>query len=457
MLLTLLAAGKPKILAMTVSCLVIATALDWATGDNLSLAALYIVPMMLGAIVLRPIETAGFAILCSYLRSWFDVPGSAPDLALRFVFAAFAYFVSGLFVTGLVRNHEQAVRHLNQLQVEQKGRREAEEQLRVLAESSPAAILTVDANGSVLAANDAANRLLLVSRDETLRGRQIVEYFPFLSNALRLDAESIGLRAAVKCQGHRSDGELFQAHIWFSAYMAPEGKRLAAIIVDSSEEMRDREEQGLHNLLTGNQIATAAIAHEVRNVSEAMAMLCENLRQRPGMAEDKALKGLDSLVGGLEAIASFELQSGTHEVEKVPLKEILDNFRIVIEPAWREIDGIVRWQLPAIIPSVWAEPHGLRQAFLNLAQNSLRAVQEGPDRELDITVSEREQKVIVVFQDSGPGVASPEDLFQPFQRGATGTGLGLYVSRFIVRSFGGELRFEPSPAGSRFAVELDAI
>ena len=186
-------------------------------------------------------------------------------------------------------------------------------------------------------------------------------------------------------------------------------------------------------------------------------MLCENLRQRPGMAEDKALKGLDSLVGGLEAIASFELQSGTHEVEKVPLKEILDNFRIVIEPAWREIDGIVRWQLPAIIPSVWAEPHGLRQAFLNLAQNSLRAVQEGPDRELDITVSEREQKVIVVFQDSGPGVASPEDLFQPFQRGATGTGLGLYVSRFIVRSFGGELRFEPSPAGSRFAVELDAI
>ncbi len=435
--------------------MLLATLLDWVTGDAASLAPLYIIPMMLAALVLRPIETAILAIVCSYIRSWFDVPSSALDLTVRFVFAAVAYFVSSLFVTALVRNQEQAVRHFDRMQIEQQLRREAEEQLKALAESSPAAILTVDGEGKVLAANEAANRLLMIANDRTLKGRRIVDYFPFLEDALRLDAKLIGLRTAVKCQGHRENGEIFLAQMWFSAYSAPEGKRLAAIIVDSSEEMRDREEQGLRQLLTSNQIATAAVAHEVRNVCGAMAMLCEDLRQRHGMAQDKALRGLESLVGGLETIASFELHSKTQEVEDVALREVLDDLRIIVEPAWREIEGIVRWHLPPEIPSVLAEPYGLLQAFLNLVQNSHRAVQEQPLRELDICVSSQQQHVLIAFHDSGPGVASPDDLFRPFQPGAAGSGLGLYVSRFLVRSFGGDLRFERRTQGSGFVVELE--
>ena len=102
-----------------------------------------------------------------------------------------------------------------------------------------------------------------------------------------------------------------------------------------------------------------------------------------------------------------------------------------------------------------------RQAFFNLAQNSLRAVQASDTassaRELDVTVEAGEQKMLIIFQDSGPGVASPSDLFRPFQQGAAGSGLGLYVSRFLIRSYGGELRFEPSGRGSRFVIELDAV
>jgi len=142
MIRRLLHTGKPTILLWTASLVALSTVADWATGDNISLAALYILPMMLGAVVLRPVEVAIFAVFCSYLRSWFDVPGPPADLALRFVFAALAYFLSGLFVTALLRNQQQAVRHLEQIQMEQGLRHEAEEQLRVLAESSPAAILT---------------------------------------------------------------------------------------------------------------------------------------------------------------------------------------------------------------------------------------------------------------------------------------------------------------------------
>ena len=58
---------------------------------------------------------------------------------------------------------------------------------------------------------------------------------------------------------------------------------------------------------------------------------------------------------------------------------------------------------------------------------------------------------------AGPGVAHPELLFRPFQEVADVTGLGLYVTRALLRGFAGELRYEGVPAstaGACFTVEL---
>ena len=61
------------------------------------------------------------------------------------------------------------------------------------------------------------------------------------------------------------------------------------------------------------------------------------------------------------------------------------------------------------------------------------------------------------FRDTGCGVAHPERLFRPFQQQAEATGLGLYLSRAFMRSFRGDLRYEPEPEGSSFIVELSAV
>ena len=45
------------------------TVADWVSGNNISLADIYILPMLVGAVVLKPWETALFAVRCSYLRS----------------------------------------------------------------------------------------------------------------------------------------------------------------------------------------------------------------------------------------------------------------------------------------------------------------------------------------------------------------------------------------------------
>jgi C4-dicarboxylate-specific signal transduction histidine kinase len=62
--------------------------------------------------------------------------------------------------------------------------------------------------------------------------------------------------------------------------------------------------------------------------------------------------------------------------------------------------------------------------------------------------------VVVRFRDTGPGVTHPEELFRPFQPGAHAFGLGLYISRAILRAHGGGLRYETAEDGACFVVEL---
>jgi PAS domain S-box-containing protein len=444
MIAVLLRAAKPKVLAVSALLLVATCILDWLAGRNVSLAALYILPVMLAAIVLRLPEVAAAALVCSYLRGRFEAAGSPTENLLRFVFAAIAYFLSGLFVTVLARSHAL--------------RRHAEEQLRLLAESSPAAILTTDGKGVVVTGNVAADQLFGIPEGQSLRGRNIGGYLPILQDALRLEVAREGIRTAAKCQGYREDGGIFQAHIWFSSHPSEEGAQLAAIAVDSSEEMRDREQQGLQQLMRGNRIAAAAVAHEVRNFCGAMQLRCDNLRERRGLAEDPDLAGLCNLIGGLESLASLELQSRSREqMQQVQLRNVLDDLRILIEAEWREIGGAVAWTIPDSLPAVIAEPHGLLQAFLNVAQNGHRAVAGRERRHLDVRVTHERQRVRVDFEDTGPGVRDPGQLFQPFQSDAEGAGMGLYVSRVLVRSYGGEMLYEPRPGGSCFTIELEAV
>ena len=56
----ILKAGKPKILAIALALLLLTASLDWLVGKNVSVAALYILPVMAAAIVVRPLEIVVF-------------------------------------------------------------------------------------------------------------------------------------------------------------------------------------------------------------------------------------------------------------------------------------------------------------------------------------------------------------------------------------------------------------
>jgi two-component system, LuxR family, sensor kinase FixL len=109
------------------------------------------------------------------------------------------------------------------------------------------------------------------------------------------------------------------------------------------------------------------------------------------------------------------------------------------------------------LPLVWADRTNLMQVFLNLTTNSSRALSKKEASALSISARMENHRVLVEFIDNGGGVDRPEKLFRPFQDAAQTTGLGLYLSRAFMRSFGGELRYEALSGGARFVVELSPV
>jgi C4-dicarboxylate-specific signal transduction histidine kinase len=191
-------------------------------------------------------------------------------------------------------------------------------------------------------------------------------------------------------------------------------------------------------------------------VCSAITLIYSNLARTLADSANEDFRALGHLVQALEKISATELQSKTKPtLSPLDPREVLNHLRIIIEPAWRDVDGVVRWNVPDRLPLVFADEFGLTQAFLNLSQNSLRALADCDVRELTISVAaDNNGGLRIVFQDSGPGIRDNRHLFEPFQHGAEHVGLGLYVSRAILRSFGGDLRHEPTALGCRFVAEL---
>jgi C4-dicarboxylate-specific signal transduction histidine kinase len=208
--------------------------------------------------------------------------------------------------------------------------------------------------------------------------------------------------------------------------------------------------------MAGSRILVGAVSHEVRNVCGAIAVIHENLVRGGQLLGSKDFEALGALVETLNRIASLELKQSANvsQISGIDLIETLEDLRIVLEPYCQEADIAVVWHVPHELPPVWADRHSLLQVLLNLTKNSERALADAGEKKIEISVTETPGAVSIRVTDSGPGIAATGDLFQPFQKGAESTGLGLYLSRAFVRSFHGELRHDPAAAGCSFVIEL---
>src|SRR5450756_41784 len=446
--------GTPRV-ALAGLLIVVIAVIDWRVDLNFAFAFLYLLPILLAGTVLSRGQVVLPALLCTFLSDFFDpfpfaLATSLPQDIL--VFAALAG--CGLFSCEVTKRSRREAEDRHRVELEVTARREAEEQLEFLIESSPAAILTMGADFLILRANPAAYRLLGLGQGE-LPGRSIRQYIPALGRVSPSEPRQT-FRTEMQCRGERGNGEVFLANVFFSTYSTALGPRLAAMVVDASEDLRDREESNLEQLLAGSRILVAAVSHEVRNVCGAITIMHENLVRSGAPSGTQDFEDLGSLVETLNRIASMELtqSSSKSQTGVIDLSEALDDLRIVLEPCCHEADIAVHWDIAKELPPVWADRHKLLQVLLNLTQNSERALRDADVKRIDVSACVGKAAVSVRVTDTGPGINSVPKLFQPFQQGAESTGLGLYISRAFGRSFRGELRHDPSMPGCSFVIEL---
>ncbi len=430
---------------------------DRHVHHTVPLALIYLFPMALVSTVTRRLEVLIAAAMCMVMAEysdafrWNPTQGVARD-ALYFI----AFSAEGLYITEMLSKRRAQHLHVDLLTREVAARKEAEEQLQLLIDCSSVAIITADEDGGIIQANDAAIRLFTPEEQQPspLEG-PLGALLPALSRVPMLAHGPKSLRTMLQCQGFRSNREPFVADVWFSTYETPKGTRMTAVIADVSEEFRSREESNLEQILHGSRLVVGAMAHEMRNVCGAIELVCERIDTRnPSLNASEDIKTLRQLTGTLERMTTVEVSHLKRSATAIRLQQVLDEVRIIFADSTGESPIEMLWCDATDVPIVWADHQGLLQVFLNLLRNAQSALRSTESPRIEITTQRKSNTVEVHITDNGPGISDPEQLFRRFQEGSRVLGLGLYLSRAMVMSFRGDLRYEAAQPGARFVVEL---
>ncbi len=156
----------------------------------------------------------------------------------------------------------------------------------------------------------------------------------------------------------------------------------------------------------------SAVSHEIRNLCGAALVVHKNLTKVSELRGNADFEALGTLIHGLERISTMELRGSSEQRRTaIELTSVLDELRVLIEAVGHEQDISMQWDEIGPVPLVWADRYGLMQVFLNLAKNSIRAMENVETKRLTINTTVHEDSVIVRFEDTGVGIANSAKSF----------------------------------------------
>lgn len=239
-----------------------------------------------------------------------------------------------------------------------------------------------------------------------------------------------------------------------------------------SEERR--QEQEVEQALRMRDELLSVVSHELRSPLTALLLQLQLLERTALRRPDHSLSAeeldrslpqairlatrLRELLDRLLDLSKLRTDCFGLELTTFDLRALLDELVSRLQPQALAAGSSLEARHPGEL-FVDADPLRIEQVLTNLIVN---AIKYGAGKPIEVTLTRRQEEAVLEVRDQGIGIPEKDQkrIFERFAR-ATGSqrsqslGLGLYITREIVRAHGGTLKVESQPGqGSRFRVTL---
>jgi PAS domain S-box-containing protein len=342
--------------------------------------------------------------------------------------------------------------------------------LRNLVATTQDAVVSIDRRGCVMLFNQSAERIFGYRAEETI-GRKVNMLMgePYTSDHDQYieryektgEARAIGKIRTVTAR--RKDGTLFPIELSVAEIDVDDNVHYAAFIRDISDKTQLQKQLLESERLAAIGGTAAKIGHEIANPLNGIYLTLQLIEQRLGRqpAMDERVTAdvmrIKKEIGRLnQLVQEFRTLSRQQDYHFLPtnmtllVNEILD----LQQPLYESRAIVIIRRLANDLPAVPVDEDRIKQALLNLIKNAAEAMPNGGTLTVAVTVSE--DAVAIDIKDTGIGIASGSDVFQPFfTRKKEGTGLGLIIVRQIILAHRGTISYESEPGvGTTFHISL---
>ena len=235
-------------------------------------------------------------------------------------------------------------------------------------------------------------------------------------------------------------------------------------------QMRKDLEEAHLQLVESERIASigkmaAGVAHEINNPLSGILIYAELLREslKKDPEQSKDIQEIIDQTLRCKNIVSELLEFSRQSVGKISsfsLEELLTKtLNLLVNQAFFQ-DISVTKDVAQDLPSIGGDMGQLQQVFTNLFINAADAMDGKGDLHIKAQFESEQNQFVIRVADTGPGIpeALREKIFEIFfttKPAGKGTGLGLTITRNIIKLHGGDVKIEcPPEGGTTFIIEL---
>lgn len=167
-------------------------------------------------------------------------------------------------------------------------------------------------------------------------------------------------------------------------------------------------------------------------------------------------KRLANIINDILDFSKFKTHEITLNLSQVNIHQLVESTLVLSQPLLGKKNVALINKIPKDITSVIADEQRLNQILFNLIGNAIKFTRSG---QITVTAEEEEDSVLLAISDTGIGIVKEDQsrIFEPFEQAENhvGTGLGLAVTKQLVRLHGGQIQLTSTPgSGSTFSFSL---